>query len=260
MFPLYLAAIYYRAQLALHVYSLTSNSITPTVIESKNICASAAIYLTNIIISMMAITPEPHPLCSFFLAQLPTTIMTCISVQLFIVKSNNWSVEERRTATKAILNNIQLLKISKVQPLATYLYAYAKWIVRKANIEIKESDLESIDAMNANTTSSNLKSIYSSIYSSKNTQTVKTETNNINISSSMNQMTSQNLTNLTSSTNFIDPSLLNNETDKNLMNMKDKIMDTTNNNIAVANNLQDDTFLKNYIKNNDLFSASNFFI
>lgn len=115
---------------------------------------------------MMAITPEPHPLCSFFLAQLPTTIMTCISVELFIVKSTLWTNEERQLAKQAILNNIQLLKISKVQPLATYLYAYAKWIVRRANIGINESDLETIDNMNATTTSSNLKSIYSSSYAS----------------------------------------------------------------------------------------------
>jgi len=210
MFPLYLAAIYYRAQLTLHVYSLTSSSITPTVLQSKKICTSAAIYLTNIIISMMAITPEPHPLCSFFLAQLPTTIMTCISVQLFIVKSNNWSVEERRTATKAILNNIQLLKISKVQPLGTYLYAYAKWIVRKANIEINESDLESIDAMNVSTTTSNLKSIYSFINSSSKNNVENNQSIENDLSMPKIESASTNVQLLFNSTSgFIEPSLLN---------------------------------------------------
>ncbi|OUM66165.1 hypothetical protein PIROE2DRAFT_59550 [Piromyces sp. E2] len=256
MFPLYLAAIYYRAQLTLHVYSLTASTLTPTVLQSKKICTSAAIYLTNIIISMMAITPEPHPLCSFFLAQLPTTIMTCISVQLFIVKSNNWSEEERRTATKAILNNIQLLKISKVQPLGTYLYAYAKWIVRKANIEINETDLESIDAMNANTTTSNLKSIYSSIYSSSKNNTENSDSmsrNNFSYSNPQSLFTS-------SSSSYIEPNIINKTTGASLKGKEamneDDLMSTDSKDIPITANIQDDSILNAYreaLKHNDPF-------
>ncbi|ORX52886.1 hypothetical protein BCR36DRAFT_349493 [Piromyces finnis] len=278
MFPLYLAAIYYRAQLTLHVYSLTSSSITPTVLQSKKICTSAAIYLTNIIISMMAITPEPHPLCSFFLAQLPTTIMTCISVQLFIVKSNNWSIEERQTATKAILNNIQLLKISKVQPLGTYLYAYAKWIVRKANIEINESDLEHIDAMNANTTTSNLKTIYSSIHSiTKNKKennvdnndnlstptstSTSTNTNSSHLSMSKMNSTVPNSSLFPTSPNYIESNILNDPVGlaykgKETLN-ENELLPTENKNIpASTTNIQDDALLNAYreaLKHNDPF-------